>query len=97
MERLPARDIDRAVTTSFATWLVGLDPEMDQETRSTTRASVSLMSVAEQRTLLLKHEAKLSIGRDQLVMTFTANGDATEIRTAATIARKGAELKLVVG
>jgi hypothetical protein len=30
-------------------------------------------------------------------MTFTANGAATEIRTAATIARKGAELKLVVG
>ena len=61
------------------------------------RASTPLMSVPEQRTLLLKHEAKLSIGSDQLVMTFTANGAATEIRTGATIARKGAELKLVVG
>ena len=55
------------------------------------------MSVPEQRTLLLKHEAKLSIGGDQLVMTFTAHCVATEIRTIATIARKGAELKLVVG
>jgi len=95
--RLPARDIDRAVIASFATWLAGLDPEIDQETRDEARASIPLMSVPEQRTLLLKHEAKVSIGSDALVMTFTANGDATEIRTAATIARKGAELKLIVG
>jgi len=95
--RLPARDIDRAVITSFATWLAGLDSELDHEARSETRASIPLMSVPEQRTLLLKHEAKLSIGSDQLIMTFTANGVATEIRAAATIARKGAELKLVVG
>jgi hypothetical protein len=53
--------------------------------------------VPEQRTLLLKHDTKLSFCSDQLVMIFTANGVATEIRTAATIARKGAELKLVVG
>jgi DNA invertase Pin-like site-specific DNA recombinase len=95
--RLPARDIDRAVIASFATWLVGLDQEMDHEARDDTRASIPLMSVPEQRTLLLKHEAKLSIRRDHLIMTFTANGAATEIRMAATIARKGAELKLVVG
>jgi hypothetical protein len=70
---------------------------MDHEARDDTRASIPLMSVPEQRTLLLKHEAKLSIRRDHLIMTFTANGAATEIRMAATIARKGAELKLVVG
>ncbi len=95
--RLPARDIDRAVIASFATWRVGLDPEMDQETRGELRASIPLMSVPEQRALLLKNETKLSIASDQLVMTFTAAGVATEIRTAATVARKGAELKLVVG
>ena len=95
--RLPARDIDRAVITSFATWLAGLDPEIPHETRSDIRASIPLMSVPEQRTLLLKHEIQVSIGSDQLIMTFTAKGAATEIRTAATIARKGAELKLVVG
>lgn len=95
--RLPARDIDLAVITAFATWLAGLDPEMDHNARSELRASIPLMSVPEQRTLLLKHEAKLSIGSDQLVLTFTANGAATEIRTAATIARRGAELKLIVG
>ena len=95
--RLPARDIDRAVLTSFATWLAGLDSEMDPQARSEIRSSVPLMSVPEQRTLLLKHEAKVLIGNDQLILSFTANGAATEIRTAATIARKGAELKLIVG
>ena len=56
------RDIDRAVITSFATWLAGLDPELDDEARSEIRGSVRLMSVPEQRTMLLKHEAKVSIG-----------------------------------
>ncbi len=50
--------------------MAGLDPEMPLETRSEIRASILLMSVPDQRTLLLKHEAKLSIGSDQLVMTF---------------------------
>lgn len=95
--RLPARDIDRAVIASFSNWLAELDPGMDQETSIETRASIPLMSVPEQRTLLLKHEAKASVGSDQLVMTFTTNDNATEIRMSATIARKGAELKLVVG
>ena len=95
--RLPARDVDRAVITSFATWLAGLDPEVDHEARGEIRASIVHLSVPEQRTLLLKHEAKLAIGSDQFIMSFTADGAATEIRTAATIARKGAELKLVVG
>lgn len=95
--RLPARDIDRAVISSFAAWLAELDLEMDHEARGELLASIPFMSVPEQRTLLLKHEAKVSIASDQLIMTFKANGAATEIRTAATIARKGAELKLVVG
>ena len=95
--RLPARDIDRAVISSLAGWLAELDPELDDERRAEVRASIPQMSVPEQRSLLLKHTAKVSIGSDQLVMTFEANGASTEIKTHASIARKGAELKLVVG
>lgn len=95
--RLPAREIDRAVITLFAGWLAHLDPESGHETRSHIRASIPLMSVPEQRTLLLKHTAKVSIGSDHLLTTLGANGASTEIRTAASIARKGAELKFVVG
>lgn len=95
--RLPVRDIDRAVIISLAEWLADLDPELDDERRAEVRASIPRMSVPEQHSLLLKHTAKVSIGSDQLVMTFDANGTSTEIKTPASMARKGAELRLVVG
>lgn len=94
--RVPAGEINRAVIQSLVRWIAAGDAATFDHEEGPSSA-VPLMSVPDQRALLLHHSAKVQLTDDGLLITLGPEGQVTSIPLPACLARRGSEVRLVVG
>ncbi|MBA3667722.1 MAG: recombinase family protein [Sphingomonas sp.] len=91
--RIPAREIDRIVLTALEERLaggcsLGAGDEDD-------RTSIASLAVPQQRSMLLQHQAVVWLQECQLSVTFGDAGDTATSDIPISIARRGAEVRII--
>ena len=93
--RVPAGEINRAVIQCLVQWMAAAE-EATFDPEEGPSSAVPLMSVPDQRALLLHHSAKVQLTGDGLLIALGADENTTSIALPACLARRGSELKLVI-
>ena len=92
--RVPAREIDRLVIRCVAKTLER-HADTGQDEDDNASGSLALMSVPEQRAVLLQQHAALQLYQDHLRVALGKGNEVVTSEIPITIARRGSEVKLV--
>ncbi len=90
--RIPAREIDRIVLTVLEERVAGQSSDASEED---DRISIASLSVPQQRCILLQHHAAVWLQERQLSVTLGDAGETTTSDIPISIARRGAEVRIV--
>ncbi len=90
--RIPAREIDRIVLTVLEERVAGQSSDASDDDN---RISIASLSVPEQRSILLEHHAAVWLQERQLSATFGDAGETTTSVVPISIARRGAEVRII--
>ena len=94
--RVPAGEINRAVIQCVIQWMAASEAATFDHEEGPS-AAVPLMSVPGQRALLLNHSARVQLTGDGLLIKLGLEEQATSIPLPACLARRGSEVRLVIG
>ena len=94
--RVPAGEIDKAVISRLGVWLDAEEALTRSPGGCQASEAIPPMSVPEHRALLLKYETRVQLSADGLAISFGARDESKSVVLAASLARRGSEVKLVV-
>ena len=94
--RMPAGEIDRAVIQCLVRWVAASEKLTADDPDESESVTIPLLSVPEQRALLLARSAKVQVTLDGLLIKLGPEEQATTITLSACLARRGSEVRLIV-
>ncbi|MEG3155851.1 recombinase family protein [Sphingomonas sp. RB1R13] len=94
--RVPAGEIDRAVIQCLVRWMEASEAVKFDDDEGPSSA-VPQMVVPDQRALLLHHSARVQVTGDGLLITLGPDEQVTSIALPACFARRGSEVRLLIG